>query len=209
MQERRFSRKCAECHQRTMNLASVPYSVQIDHDGRKYQVAIPDFVVPTCSNCGAVSIDAPAAEIIDAKLREQAGLLKAREIREFRIKLRLDQKELAERLGVAPATLSRWETGAQIQQRSLDRFMRLFFLSEHARRLLGDEARLANSGVAFETPTNTISTTAPVTVNQGGVIVWTEDGTTIVIGNAPLVKGEFVVEGENRLNLLPQITRAI
>jgi DNA-binding transcriptional regulator YiaG len=37
------------------------------------------------------------------------------------------QKELAVQLAVAEATLSRWETGGQIQQRAMDKLLRLFF----------------------------------------------------------------------------------
>ena len=42
-------------------------------------------------------------------------------------RLGLTQKQLADKLGLAEATLSRWETGAQIRQRSLDKLLRLFF----------------------------------------------------------------------------------
>jgi hypothetical protein len=48
---------------------------------------------------------------------------------------------LADLLGVAVFTLSRWETGAQIQQRSLDRFLRAFFkLPELREALQRDES---------------------------------------------------------------------
>ncbi len=40
-------------------------------------------------------------------------------------------------LQIAEATLSRWETGAQIQQRSLDKLLRGFFGIEALRRFLG------------------------------------------------------------------------
>ena len=38
MVDREFSRKCGKCRQRTMEIATIPYSIQIDHDGRKYTV---------------------------------------------------------------------------------------------------------------------------------------------------------------------------
>jgi hypothetical protein len=40
-------------------------------------------------------------------------------------------------LQIADATLSRWETGAQIQQRSMDRLLRGFFFVPEFRRFLG------------------------------------------------------------------------
>ena len=56
--------------------------------------------------------------------------------REQRKALSLTQEQLAVRLGVAQETLSRWETGAQIQQRSLDNLLRLFFLLPTVRNTL-------------------------------------------------------------------------
>jgi hypothetical protein len=43
---------------------------------------------------------------------------------------------------VAVFTLSRWETGAQIQQRSLDRFLRAFFKLPELRETLQREEGL-------------------------------------------------------------------
>jgi len=45
---------------------------------------------------------------------------------------------------VAVASLSRWETGGQIQQRALDRLLRLYFGCEQVRTVLADEAQLAS-----------------------------------------------------------------
>jgi len=39
----------------------------------------------------------------------------------------MTQKEAAERLGIAEATLSRWLTDTQIQSRALDNLLRVFF----------------------------------------------------------------------------------
>jgi putative zinc finger/helix-turn-helix YgiT family protein len=105
----------------------VPYTTQIDHDCRKYTVTIPDLVVPKCGNCGTIVLDEEANRRISAAFREMAGLLSPDEIRNQRLALGLTQQDLADLLGVAVSTLSRWETGGQIQQRSLDRFMRIFF----------------------------------------------------------------------------------
>jgi hypothetical protein len=48
------------------------------------------------------------------------------------------QPEPAARLGIAVSTLSRWETGAPVQQHSLDRFLRIFFADEVARNALAN-----------------------------------------------------------------------
>jgi putative zinc finger/helix-turn-helix YgiT family protein len=127
MSDRAFSPKCGKCRQRAVGLATVPYTTTFDHDGRKYTVTVPDLVVPRCSNCGTIALDEEANRRLSAAFREQAGLLAPQQIRDNRIALGLTQQALADLLGVGVSTLSRWETGAQIQQRSLDRFLRAFF----------------------------------------------------------------------------------
>ena len=142
MGEREFSKKCGnpKCRARAVALATVPYSVAIDHDGRKYEFTIPEFVVPQCAQCGTIVLDEEANREISAAFRQRAGLLAPEQIREARQALGLHQQQLADMLGIAVSTLSRWETGAQIQQRSLDKFLRLFFDMQEVRRALAKSA---------------------------------------------------------------------
>jgi hypothetical protein len=49
-------------------------------------------------------------------------------------------------LRIASATVSRWETGAQIQQRALDLLMRLFFGLSEVRSALADEQTVRTLG---------------------------------------------------------------
>ena len=66
---------------------------------------------------GAIHVFLRAAESV------RANVIMGRE------KLGLTQKQFANLLGVGEATVSRWETGAQIQQRALDRFLRVCLAS--------------------------------------------------------------------------------
>jgi DNA-binding XRE family transcriptional regulator len=111
MTDRAFSKKCGKCRQRTVELATVPYTITIDHDGREYVVTIPDLVVPRCGSCGTVVLDEEANRRISAAFRAEAGLLRPEQIRDQRVALGLTQQALADMLGVAVSTLSRWETG--------------------------------------------------------------------------------------------------
>jgi putative zinc finger/helix-turn-helix YgiT family protein len=119
-----------------MELASVPYATTIEHDGRSYEVHIPALTVPRCGHCGRISFDDEADREVSAAFRARAGLLSPEAIRQGREKLGLTQKQFAAMLAVGESTVSRWETGAQIQQRALDRFMRVFFDCRNVRAIV-------------------------------------------------------------------------
>ncbi len=133
---RPFPWKCGRCRQREVYPTEGEYATEFVHDGRSYTVTVPSLRTYRCRNCGEVVLDAEANKQISAAFRRQAGLLTPEEIRQNRKKLGLTQEELAERLSVAEATLSRWENGWQIQQRCLDKLMRLFFELPQARQFL-------------------------------------------------------------------------
>ena len=147
MQTKPFPWKCAACRERRVYPAAVDYAATIEHDGRPYDVRIPGLKVPRCENCGKLVMVESANLAVSDALRHAAGLLTPAQIRENREALGLTQKQLAARLRVADATVSRWETGAQIQQRSLDFLLRLFFAAEEVRSLAADGARTADLGV--------------------------------------------------------------
>ena len=136
MMTRSYPKRCGKCGQKRIQLATVPYAATIEHDGRTYRVAIPALTVPQCANCQAISIDDEADQQISAAFRTEARLLAPEEIRQGRENLGLTQKQFASLLGVGESTISRWETGAQIQQRAMDRFLRLCFASPAAVELL-------------------------------------------------------------------------
>jgi putative zinc finger/helix-turn-helix YgiT family protein len=143
--------KCGKCRQRAIKPATLKdYSTDLEHDGRKYHVSVANFEVARCENCGSMVFDDAANRRLSDALRSAAGLLFPAEIRTHREALKLTQKALANCLQIAEATLSRWETGAQIQQRAMDRFLRVFFESGEARRMLGapnDQREAVSQGV--------------------------------------------------------------
>jgi putative zinc finger/helix-turn-helix YgiT family protein len=110
-----------------MVLTPVPYHTKICHDGREYEVFIPNLVVPKCKECGTISLDEEANRQIDLAFRRKAKLLTPAEIRAKREELGLNQQQFADWFGVAVSTLSRWESGTQVQQRVMNDFLRAFF----------------------------------------------------------------------------------
>jgi hypothetical protein len=76
MNERKYSRKCGNCGQKTMAIVVVPYRVTVDHNGIKYTLFLPNLSVPQCSSCRELSIDDEADKQIRAAFCQEADLLK-------------------------------------------------------------------------------------------------------------------------------------
>lgn len=125
--KRPYPWKCRNCRQLQVNPVTIDYAADLEHDGRTYPVIIKNLEILRCESCGSqVLPDAAHAKLADA-LRCHAKLLMPSQITAQREALALSQKDFAFLLGVAPATVSRWETGGQIQQRVMNDFMRAFF----------------------------------------------------------------------------------
>lgn len=138
-----FPWKCGECGEYAVLRQTFAYALEMQHDGRMYSINIPDLRAPRCTKCEKIVIDSEASRQVSAELRRHVGLLTPEEIRANREKLKLTQKQLADQLGIAESTLCRWETGGQIQQRAMDRMLRLFFTLKAVREALADEKFLA------------------------------------------------------------------
>jgi transcriptional regulator with XRE-family HTH domain len=75
-------------------------------------------------------------EKINEALRAHLRLLTPGQIRKGLETLGLQQQELAEQLGVAKETISRWLNGALIQSRAMDNLLRVFFALPAVRSVL-------------------------------------------------------------------------
>jgi putative zinc finger/helix-turn-helix YgiT family protein len=146
-----FPWRCPECGKKEVRPASVDHASQVKHDGRLYAVDVPGLRVPRCGACGETVFDNDADEQIARALREKLGLLPGDQIRKNREDLGLSQRVLAEHLGVAVETISRWETGALTQTRAMDRYLRVYFSVPAARAALVGQPGASPLGAHVET----------------------------------------------------------
>ena len=86
-------------------------------------------------------------EQINVALRSHLRLLSPQEMRTALERVTLTQKEAADQLGIAEATLSRWLTETQIQSRAMDNLLRVFFAFPQVRTALSRVAQDREIGV--------------------------------------------------------------
>jgi putative zinc finger/helix-turn-helix YgiT family protein len=131
---------CGQCGAEKVFPEKIAYETSLRYEGRDYQVTVSELPALKCRECGAVLLNNESDAHLSSAFRAKLKLLQPETIREGRKRLSLNQREFAELLGVAEESVSRWETGAQMQSRVVDKIMRAYFASPEARRVL-DAAR--------------------------------------------------------------------
>ncbi len=131
---------CGQCGAEKVFPDNIAYETSLRYEGRDYQVVAAELPALKCRECGAVLLNNESDAHLASAFRDRLKLLQPETIREGRKRLDLSQREFAELLGVAEESVSRWETGAQMQSRVVDKIMRVCFASPEARKLL-DAAR--------------------------------------------------------------------
>ena len=131
--DQRFDCPCPTCGQGELLLETISHEAEIKHDGRLHTFTIPHLHVKKCNACGEVFFDATSHDEISQALREHLSLLSPQQIRDHLNVLGLMQKTFAERIRVAPETVSRWLSGTYIQSCAMDELMRMFFDREEAK----------------------------------------------------------------------------
>src|SRR6185295_5951425 len=105
--ERPFPWRCRHCGRTEVMLTTVPYDAEVRHDGRTYVVSIPRLEIPICRACEKKIFTERVDKQINEGLRAHLRLLAPQEMREGLDRLNMTQKEAADHLGIAEATLSR------------------------------------------------------------------------------------------------------
>jgi transcriptional regulator with XRE-family HTH domain len=160
-----FPMKCAICRERRTFPVTELYETTVEHDGRSYQLSIPDLNLLKCEACGNRILPDAADDRVSDALRIAAGFLHPSVIKEQRLRLGLTQSQLAGLLCVGEATLCRWETGGQIQSHHMDVMLRAFFGVPAFREYL--EAKvLTQKGVDAKPSRTAVNASVKMTLTQ-------------------------------------------
>ena len=134
--ERPFPWRCHQCRQETVVPTRIDYPAKVNYDGRLVSFVAKGIEIPICQNCGDKRFTLEVDDQINAALCAHLGLLTPEQIRAEIGRLGLSQKQVAERLGIAEATLSRWVNKLVIQSRAMDNYLRVFFQFPEVRSAL-------------------------------------------------------------------------
>jgi putative zinc finger/helix-turn-helix YgiT family protein len=137
-----------ECGAREVRPCRISHELQKAHDGRLHLLRISDLSVTKCAGCGEIYFGNEADRQISAALRKHLRLLAPEEILAQRQTLGLRQKDLAESLGVAVETISRWEGGGLIQSRAMDNLLRIYFSLPQVRKALSTKGQTLLAGAS-------------------------------------------------------------
>lgn len=104
---------------------NMPYDI-----GLPYQITLNGVVVHRCSGCDEYEVEIPKVEVLHREVAlsvaHRRGRLAAGEIRFLRKSLGWSGRDFAERLEVAPETVSRWEHGALKMGERSELVLRMF-----------------------------------------------------------------------------------
>ena len=146
--ERPFPWQCQHCGKREVVPAQIDYQAEVRHDGRLHAFTVSKLEIPVCKACGTKVFTEEVDRQINNALRSHLVLLTPEQIRAALVRVGMTQKDLALRLGIAEATVSRWLNETQIQSKSLDTLLRVFFAFPVVRSALPVESRDPNLGAS-------------------------------------------------------------
>jgi putative zinc finger/helix-turn-helix YgiT family protein len=146
--DRPFPWRCFNCLKDEVYPATIPYAADMKYEGHLHHIAVPSLTIPKCRACGEVVFNYEADDQMFEALRSHVRILTPEQIKAGRKALGLKSKELAKRLGVAPATVSRWEKKMVIQSRAMDNLLRVYFAVPEARAVLRGAEQDPNLGIS-------------------------------------------------------------
>jgi DNA-binding transcriptional regulator YiaG len=136
-----------ECDQETVVCSTIPYNAEVKHDGKLHTFLIPELRIDKCTACGEECFSSETDSQISKELRVYLCFLQPEDIRAKLAVLGINQTDFAKRIGVAKESVSRWLTGATIQNRAMDNLMRLFLGMESVRSVLSENGPREGLGV--------------------------------------------------------------
>ncbi len=143
-------------------METVRYDAEIRHDGRVHTFTVENLTLPVCKSCGAKVFTDDADQQINLGLRQHLGLMTPEQIRGAIDRIGESQTAIASSLGIAKETLSRWINEVQIQNKSMDTLLRIYFAFPCVRKILLNRTYIMNLGLSDIATSSTRARVKPV-----------------------------------------------
>src|SRR5689334_11495323 len=121
--------KCVACESGYVRDRVIAKDVTMKHNGKEYDLHIPDLQVGQCDSCGEVYYDNRADDQKQAALRERLRVLSPEQIVALREMWSLSPADVHRDTGITPEALCRWEKGRVIQTQAMNSIL-LAYLSD-------------------------------------------------------------------------------
>jgi putative zinc finger/helix-turn-helix YgiT family protein len=142
--------KCPECGKGQLIAQTRTEEFDFDLDGETIKVRAENVPVEKCDECGEVMSGPAAAKVRHEAICRAAGLLTPAEIKALRDQFGWSQQYLADLTDFGVATISRWERGRLLQNRSNNKILQAIRdcppFREYLEGLLGPKTRKQEPG---------------------------------------------------------------
>jgi DNA-binding transcriptional regulator YiaG len=142
--------RCRHCGQVKVDRERIDYPAEVKYDGRLVSFVARGIDIPICRACGEKVFTEEVDQQINQALRTHFKLLTPSQIQSAIGQLGLTESQLAERLGIAETTLSRWLDGSVVQPRAMDNYVRIFFHFPDVRATLETQSMAAEVGLVLQ-----------------------------------------------------------
>lgn len=127
---------CPTCNAGCLRDKIITERFDFEVDGKTKSVVAENVPLSECEKCGERLSGPEAARIRHEAICQTFGLLTPHEIQSIRERLGLSQERFAQLTGIGVATISRWERGRLLQNRAMDKYLRLLARGEKNLRFL-------------------------------------------------------------------------
>jgi putative zinc finger/helix-turn-helix YgiT family protein len=145
MEAKKKLSRCPNCGHSPLEERTITDRFEYSGDeGGPVAIEVPDVPVEFCPQCGETYLGPAAARAQHRAVCQALGMLTPEEIRAIREQFGPTPAEFAQLTGIDESTLSRWESGRLLQNRAMDRYLRLLARSSANVQTLKDIAQEAD-----------------------------------------------------------------
>lgn len=117
--------KCPVCNEGFLEKVASDYSTFVKDGAREIRILVKNLQRDKCPKCNEEFLPQEALDRIEIEKYQKLELLTPAEIKTIREKLGFTQEEISDLLGVGKKSYFRWENGLSIQNKSIDKYIRL------------------------------------------------------------------------------------